>query len=248
MCTILMKILNKYSSALLGAATCVGIANAASISLNFAENGNSTISDPNTSVGRTGYEATNWNNTPSGGVASGLIEDLNDSNGMATTTDVEWSAGGAWGDGTANTDAGAGNGAAQLLRGYLDDSTPGGVPTDIVITITNIPYTSYDIVVYHSSDDGGTGNWRTVTLTGGITGNASGPIDQWNDDQDLDHRSVVFTDLSGSSMTITAAGRNGGNRGSIAGIQIVDTSVVPEPSSAALIGMAAIGFTLRRRR
>ena len=58
---------------------------------------------------------------------------------------------------------------------------------------------------------------------------------------------TVISGLSASSFTLEITSPGGGGRGGISGFQIVATAV-PEPTSAALLGLGGLGLVLRRRR
>lgn len=208
-------------------------ASAATISVNFTGNQPGVTLAPTDATGIT--PVSNWSNLDGG---TGSAADLTDDSGTATTTDATWSASGGWSDGSANT----GTPDANLLRGYLDDTTAEG-PS---VTLTNIPYANYNLIIYHSSDDTGLGDWREVTLSTTDTGSAPGPVDQFGDDPGFASRTVSFSNLSGSSLTFSTPGRNGADRGTISGFQVVE--VIPEPSSTAMLGLASLGLLIRRKR
>ncbi len=217
---------------------------AAVISVNFREdngNPNQTIAPTTMAGGGAGVSVANWNNVVGG---SGSASNLVDNNGNATTASIVWSSGGMWGDGTANTDADAGIGNAQLIRGYLDDNQ--GDPDPIVIRLADIPFATYDIVVYFSTDTGGD-NYGTITATtadGVFPGSTSGTKELWGTNPNLDStNSLRISGLSGD-VTIDAPVRDGDIRHSVAGVQVI----IPEPGAAALLALAGVGLALRRHR
>ena len=55
---------------------------------------------------------------------------------------------------------------------------------------------------------------------------------------------ILVSGQTASTLTIQGQDRNGAERGSISGFQIVE---VPEPSSAALLGLGGLALILRRR-
>ncbi len=240
---------------LLFSVAAFGPASAALISVNFREangNANQTILPATAAGGGAGVSALNWNNVSGapGGPVSGLVDEA----GSATTAAVAWSSGGMWGDGTANTDATAGNGNAQLLRGYLDDNQ--GSPTlPINISLTGIPFAEYDLVVYFSTDTTG-GSYGTITATAanGIqTGATTGTKDTWGPSGTPaspgnptinDTNSLRISGLQGN-LAILAPVRSGAVRHSISGLQLI---AVPEPGSFTLCGLASLAWLGFRRR
>lgn len=141
----------------------------------------------------------------------------------------------------------------RLLNGYMNAGTGqgGGVSS---IGISQIPYASYDIYVYFSSDVAG----REGSISDGLTTyffSTAGPssiagadavflqaLDTVDDATDPAANYAVFRNLSGASQTVTA---DIPGFGGIAGIQIAE---VPEPSVALLGGLGALSLLRRRRR
>lgn len=191
----------------------------------------------------------NWNNS----FPSNPTVNLIDSTGAATTLDISYS--------SFNTYSVQGSTPAQdldgtynrrLLNGYLNSGT-GQIPAVASITIAEIPYTQYDLIVYFSSDVAD----RTGTVTNGPTTysfNTLGPasvsaasalLSQTTDttlSYATDANYAVFSNLSGTSQTLTTSIPSFGG---IAGFQIV---AVPEPSVPLLGGVAVFGLLRRRRR
>ena len=124
-----------------------GIANAATISVNFMYESASETIAAGTSVGLSGYAAANWNNVL--GDTLGRLEgvtqgSLKNNAGTATTASATWSSGSPWGDSSANTAATSGNGNAQMRRGYLSANSPTS------LDVTGIEYAQYTLVLYYS--------------------------------------------------------------------------------------------------
>ena len=191
-----------------------------------------------------------WNDTwrdhsVAGGALNGFTApDLQDNSGGTTTLDVTFATNDTWqvnfqsdpgvdGDGTHNK---------RLLNGYLNNG--GGGTTSL--SFAEIPYASYDLYVYFSSDtanregsitDGSTTYYFSTVGASSIAGanaaftlgTATVPTDPGDGDagdgDDPLANYVVFSGLSGSSQTITSDILN---YGGIAGFQVVaDTTVLP---------------------
>jgi len=220
-------------------------------------------------TGATGYEAANWNNTSS---PSGSVADLVDSNGAATTADITWTGDEIWRQ-TADAQSAPG---LNLMASFINDTSgeTDGVPNDPnEISISEIPYTLYDVVVYVHGEGG-----RDVQLV--LTaGNVSTTKDvnltpnyddtRYSDDPENDGQYAVtngfvldsgvyyddepstanqgnytiFEGLTSDSFTVTYGGTSG--RGSVAGIQIYE---VPEPGTVAIFGAGIGGMMLLRSR
>ncbi len=190
--------------------------------------------------------ADNWSNS---NVES--LENLQDDSGIATTIDVAftYTAGNIWDIGAepgVDTD---GSWNRNMLNSYLNVGS-GNTST---VTLSDIAYGSYDIYVYFGSDVAG----RVGTITvGGTTYsfNTIGPssvsgsnavfaaADSGTTTADAANY-AVFSGLSGATQTATV---DINSWGGISGIQIVQS--VPEPSSAALLGLAGLALILRRRK
>ena len=222
-----------YTTALAVIAATVGAASAATVSVNFTNGaGNQQIAVA-TSAGIGGL--THWNNVSG---KSGSSSSLTDSDGNASGITLTWTASTTWGDGDANTDANAGIGNAQLVRQYLDDGAPG-------VNIQASGMTGlYDVTIYLSTDGNNpmtfvpfTVNGVEYTTTGTYSGYGSGFTFGENN-------TIIVKGLSGN-LTIQGSVRAGSNRGSVSGVQI---TAVPEPSSAALLGLGGLALILRRRK
>jgi hypothetical protein len=196
--------------------------------------------------------AANWNDTylidgNSGNPENNLI----DNSGNATTVGASFTDNSQYGyaiqfstpaqdaDGTYNK---------YLLNGYLNNGNGGSV----AISLSSIPYSSYNIVVYLSSDTAG--RLGTVNV-GGTTYDFStmGPAEisganasliQSTDISGADPSAdyAIFSGLTGASQTITTTIPA---YGGIAGFQIVAT---PEPGTLALAAMGGIGILAFGRR
>ncbi len=222
--------------------------NAQTISWNF--DGYGTINGGSAYAGV--VSAANWNDTylidgNSGNPENNLI----DNNGNATTLGASFTDNSQYGwaiqFGTPTQDV-DGTYNKYLLNGYLNNGNGGSV----AIALSSIPYSSYNIVVYLSSDTAG----RTGTVNiGGTTydfstmgpteiSGANASFSQTTDtsgaNPDADY--AIFSGLTGASQTITTTIPA---YGGIAGFQIVAT---PEPGTLALAGMGGTLILLASRR
>ena len=152
----------------------------------------------------------NWihDNNSASGTSTAMFAD-----GLSTLT---WSSGGTW----------ACSGST-IISGYLDDGANGG--NGATVTLSNVPYETYDVIVYCSSDsnpgkflaktvNGTTYTWDTAAGAV-VAGNAawgkaalSTPVYGVN--------ALRIKNLSGP-LTIYGTARNGSNRGGIAAIEIM---------------------------
>ena len=154
--------------------------------------------------------ADNWihDNNSVSGTSTSMFAD-----GLSTLT---WSSGGTW----------ACSGST-IISGYLDDGANGG--NGATVTLSGVPYETYDVIVYCSSDsnpgqflaktvNGTTYTWDS-TAGAVVAGNAawgkaalSTPVYGVN--------ALRIKNLSGP-LTIYGTARNGSNRGGIAAFQIM---------------------------
>ncbi|MDF1712049.1 MAG: hypothetical protein P1U90_07395 [Akkermansiaceae bacterium] len=193
------------------------------VSVNFRENNgnlNQQLAPMTEAGGGAGVGVSNWND---GLGATGEITDAVDETGTPTTLDLTWACGGTWGDGTANADADAGVGNAQLQRGYLDDNQ--GAPLlPIDITVSEIPYSTYDLVIYFSTDTTGDnyGEFTVTDANGTVTAATTGTKELWGTNPNLDEtNSVLVSGLSGD-LTLNFPVRSGPTRHSVSGLQVIE--------------------------
>ena len=171
--------------------------------------------------------ATNWNNSNPGN-GGGVSPLYNNTNAATTAAFTVTGTYGGWG---INAEAADANGTynKRLLGGYANTSSgvSGGVE---VFSITGIPYSTYEVIAYFSSD---TAN-RTGTIAcsgSGTTYDFStiGPASVSGTDAVLTQTTdttganplanyAIFTNLTGSAETLTLSIPNGGGT---AGFQIV---------------------------
>ena len=225
-------------------AAATGVSSAATIGVNFTESiaGHANQQIASGTVAGS-VPQSNWNNT---GGATGTVNTLVDSAGVATTASITWASGGVWGDGTANADASAGVGDAQLNRGYFDDNNGGGQ----TFTVTGLPYTNYDLIVYYATDIAGSQHLQGITANGifarpDVT---TGALYSENPGWDSTNTATI-TGLTGDlTATMNLRDEIGIGRATIAGIQILEANAIPEPSSTLLVGLSGLALLMRRRR
>jgi len=262
--TQLMK--KHYLAAALASGAVATQAQAASISVNLSENDGNQAWTGTEPVGPLGTPENYFNttNNPTGGDASlpvrtgdlvagsmsGLVS-YDSVTGTATSTSaaVTWASSNTWW-----TDEGLATPDTKLSVGYLDDGGDG-----VSITVTDVPYASYEVIALIASDYGNGGATYThqdVVVNGegvfGSTWTAFGTTvgaGGWTQATlDTPGNYVVSGIQTDSTLTISLAPRNGDIRGSITGFIINEASAaVPEPSSALLLLMGCAGI-LRRRR
>lgn len=120
------------------------------ISLNFVRGSTgATAMLPTDAAGV--VRAINWNNAPQANADSHSAFALIDAHGASTSASANWQSGsGSWSiaiTGTGDTTN------KKMLTGYLDQSD-NGLNQIHSITVNNIPYSTYDVYLYHSSTQG----------------------------------------------------------------------------------------------
>lgn len=229
-------------------ATAVATANAQNI-ISWQDNNGGTI--PIT--GTAGIApAINWNNSNPTGNGQGM-GNLLDNSGAVTTAGFAFTAGviGTWGIAGVTSPDTDGTYNKLLLSGYANSYSGGGTE---VLSLSNINYSVYDLIVYFSSDTAG----RTGTVSLGsltfdfstigqpavqdVSGNAilTQTTDTTGANPSADY--AIFSDLSGSAQTVNFLIPNGGG---ISAFQIV---AVPEPGTLALAGLSGLGLLIWRRQ
>ena len=218
------------------------MANAALVGLNFQGDGVINLAAGTIAGSTAGTIAPqqNWNNALNGNNNAGSIADLVSSTGSSSGITAAWLGPDSWrASGTATT------GNEQMSYGFIKAN--GGstqVPSGNV-TVTFSGFTSgslFDMVIYTATDN--VGNLGTFTLTDLANTNASYNIGAGNTDTFTDNSTRrAFTGLTavGNSVTLTMSGGGAG----LAGVQF---SPIPEPSSAVLLGLGALGLLAHRTR
>lgn len=246
---------------------------AATISVNFVggTNDNPTSNDGGRVLNQTagigaiaGSQVGNWNDlfgntvaemgsyvtgaTTTFGAGRYSPTDLVDSNGLATTADIT----GVLADGTYRTISTPTNATEAMYRGWLYTNS---TSAQTQITIENIPYASYEVIVYFEADaatrvgrvtlNNNLADARYGASTGTVTALNAGGASYATTAANY----AYFTGLSGSTLTIDLdrVDSNGNlvvPSTGLAGFQIIQ---VPEPSAALLGGLGMLVLSRRRR-
>jgi autotransporter-associated beta strand protein len=200
-----------------------------SISFNFIR-GAGEITDTTTAKGPLG--TSHWNQQDTPGATSGSKAALVSGSGVATSASITWNSQGMW-----SGNSGTGNENAKIANSYHDDGGAG-----VTVTVSDIPYAKYNVYGIVASDQGGSystrnfqvnGTWvfgGDATTNAPAFGNWSAAGSAWNRiDPATSQRGNYFLikGQSGATATISGLGRNGSNRGSLAGI-IIEESLVPD--------------------
>ncbi len=258
-----------FCRSLLLAVSLVTSASAASIGLNLVGQDNpgtsGALSLPSTlSAGV--VPQTNWNNLP-GNNTNNVAQSVTivDNLGNSTAVGVSWVSLTPYSNSsTSLTNPSLTNGDQILNNGGIWGATPRpAVPS---VTVTNIPYANYEVIVTSLLDHGGT--IISTTLVGGPTyyanqtqnpqdtGYIDGTSTGFTYTQSTDMSGVgtplgdyaLFTNLSASSFTVKEDIVSGvATAANLSSIQIVQ--VVPEPSTVVLLGLGVVGLfaTIRGR-
>ena len=161
---------------------------------------------------------------------------LTDSAGSPSPITVTWASNGTW-----NTSNGTGSPDAKLMNGYIDAIGGGGSST---VSLSNIPYVTYDVIVYVGSD----ANGRTADVTDGTTTyyyttfsnnpNGGGGFDPATDYTEITATApggrapgnyAVFRNLSGPAQTFDVI--RGSNNSGFHAVQIIDLSATDDTGS-----------------
>ena len=231
----------------MAAATVIGasasLATAAALAVNFKGDNYDNEFGKDVSGSAYGIDAADWatgNNTAGsgdGGADNITVQGV----GISWTFNNDWAQSGTY--------AGS-SGEDEVFFGYLDD---GGSGADITITgLTNWlegnSAATYEVTIFFSTGQVGA-SFQDATLKDTDGGSTLGFL--FNDapiagaSGGWQGVSNTISDLSSDTLFIDGGTRAGAARGSIAGFTIVP---VPEPSSAALLGLGSLALLLRRRR
>lgn len=196
--------------------------------------------------------ATNWNNINGelDSEGSGPF-DLNDSTG--TASGVEFTADGNWFDFAADDISGSGPNTTMFDWGANFDADGSPTPS---ISLTGLGASAtYDVYLYlglrgsqtSTNDDIITANSTSFTFDPDtLLSGFSGSFTQIDPGTSTAGNYVLFEGLTGDSLSITFDGGDSGasNPTILTGLQV---SVIPEPSTAALL-LGCAGFALLQRR
>lgn len=199
--------------------------------------------------------ANNWNNS----WPSNPTIDLIDNSGAATTLDLTYASFNTWSimGGAPGQDA-DGSYNRNLVNGYLNSGPAGWGSwiTNSYVSLSQIPYAQYNVIVYFSSDATGRNGIATdgvtsfsfSTLGAASVSGANALLIQTTDTANGNPGAnyAVFSGLTGSSQTFTVNPTSGNDQWlGIAGFQVV---AVPEPSTLALGAIVLLFVGLNRRR
>ena len=224
------------------------MANAALVGLNFQGDGTFNLA-PGTTAGSTaGTEIApqqNWNNALNGNNTTGTITNLISSTGIPSNITATWNGPDSWK--ASGTGLVGPSGNEQMTYGFIK-ATGGNLQNpsgNVTVTFSNLVIGSlFDMVIYTATDNGG----ALGTFTLNDTANTStfynvglGNVATFTDNSTR----RAFTGLTAvnTSVTLTMSGGGAG----LAGVQFSGTAI-PEPSSAVLLGLGALGLLAHRTR
>lgn len=200
---------------------------------------------------------------------SGLLQNISYAGG---NDPVHFDAATTWRSGSGNTTANH-----TLMNGYLDDAGDNQPYVNVSLATQSGVFETYTVVLYINGDNttGGNGRYWLETWTdpiapgtvitdqvgvlsaGAFTGSfiqAGGTTyNQTATPTNVDASAgnyLVFTNVTARNLRIRSAGDGDPEdfgRGPLNGFQLIDTTVIPEPSVALLGGLSLLGL-LRRRR
>ena len=168
------------------------------------------------------FYSTKGRNTSSALVASSWYENLTDKDGTYTEMFADGLSALTWSSSNCY-----GYQEGGILNGYLDDGANGG--NGVTINLSNMPYESYDVIIYASTDTENadftakTVNGKTYTWNADTSSAVEG-TDHWGASRrsapTYGVNALRIENLTGP-LTIYGGAREGNTRGGIAAIQIV---------------------------
>ena len=213
------------------------MANAALVALNFQGNGAANLAATTIAGSTAGtiVAQENWNNAFNSNNVAASIPNLVSSTGSLSGITAAWLSADTWNAG--GTVGASGN--AQMSYGFMKASAAASG------TVTFSGFTSgslFDMVIYTATDNAAP--IGTFALNDTLGTSVSYAVGAGNTATFTNNSTRhAFTNLTavGGSVTLTMSGGGAG----LAGVQF---SVIPEPSSALLIGLGALGLLARRTR
>ncbi len=190
----------------------------------------------------------NWNNESGQGTTTAAV---NKQDGTSSGASVTWMSSDSWN--TNLTQDGSGN--AKMMLGYLDSQGNGG-NNSLTLTVSSLPASfgtaPYNVYVYSGNDTGGTLQDTDFTLNDGthnyvIRGTvlaqpsfSGGKFVKANGNGGNSPAGNYwyFTNVQGTSFTLSGTLQNGATRAGITGIQVVQPDVTSTP-----IAINSAGYT-----
>lgn len=250
-----MRRTSAVSAVLAAAASCAvpAVASADSIGVNFVGGGGPNTGSTLAASDVAGLVPQAFFNNATG--ATGTLTGLVDNFDTTTAANLTFNSPNTW---SAGTDVTTANG--RLLNGYIDSG--GSAATGASVTVTNVPYKSYDLIVYFDTDSSTPriADYEVTTSAGTLTQQAvvghSGSLTLAPPYADnsvalpagvAGGSFIIFPGLTDSTLTLKTnqASLPGVNfRSPISGIQIYG---IPEPGTLGTLTVLG-GFALTRTR
>ncbi len=201
-------------------AASIATASSATISVNFLRNPTTTPAANDGSE----FGISTW--TDFDASAGSPFSDVD-----GTGVDISWTAGGTWGNGDAN----------NVVSGYIDNTSTMTI-TGLDTWLASVGDIAYTIQLIQGNDSNN-GFQNTEIFQDNSTGTL---LDTLTNANIRSGESTVSQNLSAATVFLDTTSGGAGARSGVSGIII--TSVVPEPSSGALLGLVGLGLALRRKR